>query len=153
MEPELSLQIHLLLFTVGKVHFALVASQIQALEAYRGSGGESPFWFHEEMGYPETPIYHSPMLAIVPMGDGPPARVVITEMEELLDVPVKAIRPFPPLIEPFALRKGMFGLLVHRGKHIILVDLQRLFEKEALMSQRSINVVCMSGGLWSGSSA
>lgn len=120
-------RLNLLRFEVGGACFAAESSQIAALLPYPGPGESSATWFHQALAYAETPAYRAPVLAVVPMEDGPPRQLVMDALDELLDVGLDEIQPFPPLIEPFALRKGLWGVLPHGCQTVLLVDLRRLF--------------------------
>lgn len=118
--------LNLLRFEVGGACFAVESSQIAALLPFPGPGGSSAAWFHQALAYAETPTYRAPVLAVVPVEEGPPRQLVMDALDELLDVGLDEIQPFPPLIEPFALRKGLWGVLPRGRQTVLLVDLRRL---------------------------
>ncbi len=50
------------------------------------------------------------------------AGVIIDTMEEIVEVSVKEIQPFPRLLTPLLLKQGMWGVLPWREKMVILLD-------------------------------
>lgn len=119
-------KLNLLRFEVGGACFAVESSQIAALLPFPGSAGSSASWFHQALEYAEAPTYRAPVLAVVPVEEGPPRQLVMDALDELLDVGLDEIHPFPPLIEPFALRKGLWGVLSRGSQTVLLVDLRRM---------------------------
>ena len=119
-------KLNLLRFAVGGACFAVESSQIAALLPCPGPGAASASWFHQALEYAETPTYRAPVLAVVPSEEGPPQQLIMDALEELLEVGLDEIQPFPPLIEPFALRKGLWGVLPRGSQTVLLVDLRRL---------------------------
>ena len=119
-------RLNLLRFAVGGACFAVESSQIAALLPFPGPGVSSATWFHQALAYAEIPTYRAPVLAVVPAEEGPPWQLVMDALDELLDIGLDEIQPFPPLIEPFALRKGLWGVLSRGSQTVLLVDLRRL---------------------------
>jgi chemotaxis signal transduction protein len=121
-------RVQLLRFTLGQVGFGVLASQIQALREYQELPGEpGACWFHTRLGFPDAPRYHAPTAALV---SG--TWLVLDAIEELLEVPLDAIRPFPSLVEPFSLRRGLWGVLPSHGRLILLVDLQQMLKLDTI---------------------
>ena len=58
--------------------------------------------------------------------------IVLEDLDELLEVPLEAIRPFPALVEPFSLRSGLWGILAHRGQFVFLADLQQMLKLDTI---------------------
>jgi chemotaxis signal transduction protein len=112
-------RVQLLLFRLGQTRFAVLASQIQALRGHDGTGPAR--WLHDLLGFAEPPRYREPTEALV---SG--TWIVLDAMEELLDLPLEAIRPFPELVEPFSLRRGLWGILPNQGCLVFLADLQQM---------------------------
>ena len=122
--------VQLLLFRLGSVPFGVLAGQVAGLREY-GAGSEGtapPCWFHARLGFPEAPSYRVPTAALVPREDRPAAWVILDAIDDLIEVGLEAIRPFPALAEPHALRRGMWGILPWQGRLVFLVDLDQLLE-------------------------
>ena len=125
-------RVQLLLFTLGQVGFGVLASQVEALREYRELEAESGSvcWFHTRLGFPEPPGYRAPTAARVSQGPSSSIWLVLDAIEELLDVPLDAIRPFPQLVEPFSLRRGLWGVLPSQDRLVLLVDLQQMLKMD-----------------------
>jgi hypothetical protein len=124
------LRLDLLLFSVCGVHFGVDAGQVTGIAAYDGEQAEDLFWFHEEMGYGDKMVrYHSPTTLTIRTGVGLPYRVIIDSMEDIAEFSQHDISLFPALMEPFALQKGMWGILARRGTMVLLLDFLRLFKE------------------------
>lgn len=125
----------LLLFAVGPVRFATDVRQVKALLPHEGH--DRPVaWLHRELGYVATPTYRSPTNAVVPLGQGPTAEIVIDAMDTLLEVGLDEVQPFPALLEPYALPSGMWGVLLREGHPVILVDLAKMMATKGGSSLR-----------------
>ncbi len=121
--------LNLLLFSVAGVHFGVDADQVEGTFACQGEASANLLWFHREMGYGDDAIiYTAPVVIGIKTGKSQDYRVVIDRMEDIAGIAVKEIHPFPPLMEPFALRNGMWGIVVKGDRMIILVDFLRLLE-------------------------
>jgi chemotaxis signal transduction protein len=119
--------LNLLLFSVGGVRFGIEADQAESIAAYTGETGNDLFRFHDVVNYGDDSItYASPTIITVRTRGFRPCRVIIDSMEDIAEFSQNDIRPFPPLLEPLALRKGMWGILVRNGSMVLLVDFQRL---------------------------
>lgn len=122
-----SLELELLLFTVGGVSFGVVAEQVEGILSWQGEGADGIAWFHRELGYAgDTIAYRAPSVLKVRTEDAQDYLVVIDMLQDVTRVVVGDIHPFPSLVEPFALHKGMWGVVVRDGRMILLVDFQRL---------------------------
>lgn len=121
------ISLNLFLFSVGGVHFAIDAEQVAEVNAYDGEQSEDLFWFHEEMGYGDKKVrYHSPTVVTIRTGEVLPYRVIIDSMEDIVEFSWNNISLFPALLEPFVLRKGIWGVLPRKGTMILLLDVKRL---------------------------
>ncbi|MDD5285675.1 MAG: hypothetical protein PHD54_07430 [Desulfuromonadaceae bacterium] len=120
--------LNLLIFSVAGVFFGIDADQVAEISAYQGEKGEDLFWFHEEMGYGEKAVrYSSPAIATIRNGGVAPYRVIIDSMEDIAEFKHKDIRLFPTLLEPYLLRRGIWGILPRNGNMILLLDFKRLY--------------------------
>lgn len=130
-------QLNLLLFSVGGIHFAVDAEQAAGLAPYDGEDADDLFWFHEELDFGAVAVtYHSPTIVTVRTPDARPYRVIIDSMEHIGEFSQADIIPFPPLLEPFSLRRGMWGILVRNGRVVLLLDLLRLLKERSLNPDR-----------------
>ena len=119
--------LNLLVFSVAGVRFGCDADQAEGVAAYRGDQGDELCWFHEELGFGgPAPEYGEPSVVTVRTADAGGYRVIIDRMEDLVEVTLDDISPFPQLMEPFVLAKGMWGVVEREGGMILLVDFLRL---------------------------
>jgi chemotaxis signal transduction protein len=116
----------LLLFSVGGVRFGCDAEQAEKVATYGGQAADDLFWFHQELGYGGVSVvYRAPSIVTVRTEDARSYRVIIDMMEEFIEVTADDICPFPRFMEPFFLRKGMWGVVQRGGGMILLLDFQR----------------------------
>lgn len=119
----------LLLFSVGGINFGVDTGQVLGTST-QGSGTDpqedAPLWFHRSMGSMGDPSYAEPTTILVKSTRQEGCRVVIDAMQEIIEVGVDEILPFPAVLEPFARRKGMWGVYPRLGHMFLLVDLERL---------------------------
>lgn len=125
-------RIQLLLFRLGQVRFGVPAEQVTGLRGFgqAAAAGAEACWIHGRLGFPQAPCYRAPTEAQVAHPDRPPAWVVLDAIEDLQDVALDAIKPFPALVQPHALRRGLWGILPGPGQPVLLVDLARVLETE-----------------------
>ena len=122
--------VNLLLFSVGGVHFGIDAEQVAGIGAYDGDQAEDLFWFHEELEYGDASVsYASPTVVTIRTGDEQSYRVIIDSMEDIAEFSQDDIRLFPELLEPFAMRRGLWGILPVNDIMVLLLDFQ-LFLKQ-----------------------
>jgi len=122
-----SFPLEVLLFRVGNAHFGVPATQVASTTTYRpGDGEEEPLWFHLKAGCRPGAATEVPVVADLRAGDGGFQRMVIGAMEDIVAVEAEDVRPMPALVEPYAMRLGMWGVLPREGRIYILVDLNRL---------------------------
>ena len=120
--------LRLLVFRLGALQFGVPAEQVAGLRGYGEAGAEPAVWFHALLGFPEAPRYRAPTAALVSRMGRSPAWVVLDAIDDLLEVELDAVRPFPALAEAHALRRGMWGILPGQGRMVLLVDLDQLLE-------------------------
>ena len=119
--------LNLLLFSVGGVCFGIEADQVEEMAAYCAEEENNLFRLHEVLDYGTDSItYSSPTILTIRTGGSRNFRLIIDSMENIAEFSQNDIRPFPALLEPFALRKGMWGILLLDGKMVLLLDFQRL---------------------------
>lgn len=123
--------LNLLLFSVCGVHFGVDAGQVSAVTAYDGEQGGDLFWLHEMLDYGDAAAgYVSPAVVTIRMAGAPPCQVVIDSMEDITEFSLNDIHLFPALLEPFAIKRGMWGILPLNGKMVLLVDFQLLLKQK-----------------------
>ena len=126
-------RVQLLLFRLGQARFGVLASQIAALRGHEATGPAR--WFHDLLAFPEAPRYRAPTEALV---SG--TWIVLDAMDELLDIPLAAIRPFPDLVEPFSLRSGLWGILPNQGHLVFLADLQQMLNLDTIPAPDTVAI-------------
>jgi chemotaxis signal transduction protein len=125
--PELDL----LLFSVGGVSFGVDAEQVEEILSWQGGDGSA--WFHRELGYPSDTIsYRAPSVLKIKTEDAGHYQVIIDLLQDVTRIVAGDIHPFPPVVEPFALHKGMWGIVVKDERMILLVDFQRLMRERSV---------------------
>ena len=81
---------------------------------------------------------------LINAGGCAPFRIVVDVLEDMAEISADDIRSFPPLIEPFALRGGMWGVVERNGRMVMLLDFQRLIRnKDRVIPLRDIPVELM----------
>lgn len=129
------IRLDLLLFSVGGVYFGADTGQVAGIAAYGGEQGDDLFWFHQELGYgAELTAYLSPTVVTIRTGDEQSYRVIIDSMDEIAEFHQDDIIPFPELLEPFAIRRGLWGILAGSGPIVLLVDFQLLLKQKRIKS-------------------
>ncbi|MFP5223158.1 MAG: hypothetical protein ACLGSA_12785 [Acidobacteriota bacterium] len=116
-----------LLFRVGRGHYCASADQVASTAAYRpGDQDGALLWFHREMGCRAVPPPVAPVVASLRGGSGECRRMVIGDLEDLVEISADEVRLLPPTVAPYVLRKGLWGVLPRQGRLYMLVDLNRL---------------------------
>ena len=125
--------LHLLLFSVGGICFGVDTGQVAEIADFEGEICEDVFWFHEEMSYAGKMVtYQSPVIVTIKTGTASSYRVIIDSMEDIAEFSQSDICLFPPMIEQFVLRKGLWGLLPRQERLVLLLDFQRLLRNNHL---------------------
>jgi hypothetical protein len=121
----IDMSLDLLLFSVCGVHFGVEAGQINGVSSYIGERSEDIFWFHEEFEYGAgVKKYFSPTVISIKTADSKPYRLIIDSMEDIAGFSQSDIRLFPPLLEPLAMQKGFWGIIIRNGVMVLLIDFQ-----------------------------
>lgn len=124
----------LLLFSVGGVHFAVATDQVLGTTAYEDDGHaqeDAPLWFHRAVEFTSDPAYLEPTAVTVKSKGQRTCRVIIDAMQEIVEVGAGEIKPFPAVLEPFARRKGLWGVFPRFGRMFFLVDMERLADTQS----------------------
>lgn len=130
MNDVRDIRLNLLLFSVYGVCFGVEAGQVTGITLYDGEQADDLFWFHEELGY-DTAVatYISPTVVTIRTGCESSYRVIIDRMEDVTEFSQNDICLFPSLLEPFTLRKGLWGILPRNKIMVLLLDFQRLLKE------------------------
>jgi hypothetical protein len=131
-QPQL-FPLALLLFSVGGVNFGADTGQVLGTAAHQGEGGPQeppPVWFHKAVEFARSPAYVEPTALLVKPRGRAACRVIIDAMQEIVEVDADEIKPFPAVLEPFARRRGLWGVYPRAGRMFFLVDLERLADTQ-----------------------
>ena len=124
------LSINLLLFRVGGVRFGCDADQASGIAACGGLPADGLSWFHEELAFGCPVDYQAPTVITIKSERVPSYRVVIDQLEQIAEFGCQQIRLLPALLEPFALRHGIWGIIPGDREPVLLVDFQLLLQKK-----------------------
>lgn len=129
MSEQDDARLNLLLFSVSGVHFAVDTDQVAEIGAYAGKQADDLFWFHEELEYGAAAVrYASPTVVSIRTGDQQSYRVIIDAMEDVAEYSLNDIQLFPAVLEPYVVRRGLWGILHCNGALVLLVDFQLLLQ-------------------------
>lgn len=121
------LQLNLLLFSVGGVCFAVDAEQVDGMSGYAAEESDSLLWFHEMLGFGDREVrYRAPTVLSVKTVACRTCQVVIDNMEDIAEYSVHDLAPLPALLEPFAIRNGIWGVLKRDTALTMMVDFHRI---------------------------
>lgn len=121
------LRLNLLLFAVGGVCFAVDAEQVDGLSGYFPEEQEGLLWFHELLRFGgKEAVYRAPTVLSIKRAGSGSCQVVIDNMEDIAEFNVSGIVPLPALIEPFAVRNGIWGVLKRDSALTLVVDFYRI---------------------------
>lgn len=121
------IRLNLLLFSVGGVRFGVDAEMTAGITEYHGEVAEDLFWLHDEVGYGGiVPVYSAPTVVAVRVEDSRSYRVIIDKMEDIAEISSADIQPFPKILEPHVLQKGLWGTTIRGGHMVLLLDFTRL---------------------------
>jgi hypothetical protein len=130
MSQDLDIRLNLLLFKVGGVSFGCDADQVAGITHLTGEDGGDLFWFHEELGFSREVGYLAPATVTVRTGGAGSYRVIIDQMEDIAAFDVSSLRLLPLLLEPFALQRGIWGILQSNQRLFLLVDFRLLLKNK-----------------------
>lgn len=121
------LRLNLLLFTVGGICFAVDAEQVAGMAGYLPEESGNLFRFHELAGFGDREVsYRAPTVLSLKTAVPEGCRVLIDAMEDIAEYGVNDMCPLPALLEPFAVRHGLWGVLKRDSGLTMLVDFQRI---------------------------
>ena len=124
--------IELLFFTVAGVRFGVDIEQVEHMAVFDGVAGDDTRWAHQLFGLP-APVegYRQPTVIRIRTDNGSPYRVVIDALDDLQSFPLQMLTPFPALLDAFVRRCGLWCVLQHNGRLVLLVDFHYLADAAA----------------------
>lgn len=123
--------VNLLIFSVRGVLFAMDAEQAQSTAPYKGEQADDLFRFQEQLGFVDAEVTcQTPVIVTIRTADSRPYRIIIDSMEDIAEFSLNDIYPFPTILEPFALKNGMWGILRRNGRMALVMDFERLFKRK-----------------------
>jgi len=122
--------LHLMRFSAGGIAFCADAGQIESVTVFDGADADRVVWLRDELGCRGAAGQGAPVLFGVKTGAERQYRVVVDRMEDFCQVACREIRPFPPLVERFALAKGLWGVVFPAGRPALLIDFLLLARKK-----------------------
>lgn len=126
-----SASLQCLLFSIGGVRFGVDVDQIASISPHDGKEIEDFFPLHSTIGLNGREILYNVPTVLTIRGSGKRnCRVLIEAPEDLIDIRMEEIRPFPPVIEPFVRPRGLWAIWVQNQKQVLLLDFQYLLRKE-----------------------
>ena len=97
-----------------------------------GGGSDDLVWLHEELGIGNVAISRNRVVFKIKTGEGASYRVMTDQVTDIVETDCRDIHPMPPLIELFALKRGLWGVLPRNGRLVLVIDFLLLArEKEA----------------------
>lgn len=132
--------LHLLLFSFAGVCFGVEAGQIAEMSAHGDENEANLFWFHEAIGIDgSNGCYHTPNVLAIRTEDARKYRVIVDAIEDLVDIRMDEIRPFPRIMASYVMQKGLWGVAIRSNRQILLVDfLYLLRQKTVIKDDRGI---------------
>jgi hypothetical protein len=123
--------VNLLFFSACGVRFAVDADQVAGTAAFEEESEEGPPRLFTVMGCGDQSVdKRGATMLTIKSNNLEPFRLVVDVLEDMAGISVGDIRSLPPLIEPFALQRGMWGVIVRDGKLVLLMDFQRLMKNK-----------------------
>lgn len=118
-EPEaLPKTITLLLFSAGGLGFGAPAEQIIKTVKKTTHASEN----HIKLPWAISTEKNEQISLMVNTIEGKEVLVPIDDIEEIATVSIADISPFPAIIEPFLLSKGLWGVLLRNGRFFFMVN-------------------------------
>ncbi|HOP40652.1 MAG TPA: hypothetical protein PLI53_06375 [Geobacteraceae bacterium] len=120
-------ELRLLLFSVCGIRFAADADQVSTLRECNLQESVPPaIPFHEAIGYETGPVaYRRPEICTI-TGEAGQCSFMIESPEDIATVAWDDLQPLPTLVEPFAVRWGIWAGIPGRHGIRLVVDLDRL---------------------------
>ena len=135
-DPLSSVNLNLLLFSLAGVCFGVDVAQIREMSTYDGKEAEDLFWFHQELGMEgKELIYDAPTVLVIRTGDARKYRVIIDTPADLVDIRIDEIWPFPRIMAPFVMQKGMWGVALRGERKILIVDFLFLLRRRSAIKE------------------
>lgn len=120
-----------LLFTVNGACYGVDVEQIAGIGEHAGEVADDLHWFHDLLDCGgSSATYRLPTELSIKTENGQSCRIVIDSMEDIRAFNTDVLCPFPSLVEPFALQKGLWGVVVVEGRMVLLVDFLLLLKRK-----------------------
>jgi chemotaxis signal transduction protein len=81
---------------------------------------------HEHMFFRENPVIYSSPRVLLIKDENAPYGIMVDRPEEIASVPLDFIRPLPPLFEPYAGSKAVWGAVVKDDGVVLIIDFYKL---------------------------
>ncbi|MFH0730180.1 MAG: hypothetical protein V2B19_28025 [Pseudomonadota bacterium] len=131
-DPLSTIGLNLLLFSLSGVRFGVDVAQIEEMSAYDGKEAGDFFRFHEALGMGGKGVnYGTPTVLTIRTEDARKTRVMIDGPEDLIHVQIDELRPFPRIMAPFTLPKGMWAVVLRGERKILLIDFLYLLRQRS----------------------
>ena len=115
-------RLNLLFFSAGGVDFCVDTEQIESISDFNGEESEDLIRLHEELRCPAAALSSTPLILKIKTGECALPGILVDRMTDIVETDCRNIHPLPSLIEIFALKKGVWGVLPHEGRIVLIID-------------------------------
>lgn len=129
-------KLNLLFFSAGEVDFCADIDQIESMSAYFGEKSDEFVRLHQELGLVAPARDRNRVVFKIKTGEGRSYQVIADRMTDIVATDYCDIRPMPPLIELFALKKGIWGVLPRDGRLVMVIDFLLLAREIGVARER-----------------
>ena len=130
MESIHDIRLDGLFFSVGALDFCADAGQIESTALFDGDGAEELVWLHRELGYGASVEYLSPTILAIKRSGDLPYHLVVDRMTDITEIDARDIVPLPPLLEPFAMKRGIWGIIPREKQMVLMIDFLLLMRQK-----------------------
>jgi len=123
--PETALR--LVLFSVAGACFGVDTRQVAAISDYTPDADPEEVTMLAERFAKRTLSRPCPPTAILEvLCNNTICRVAVDRVEEFIEITGDAILPLPGLVRPYAVKSGIWGVVVRGGRMLLLLDFAKL---------------------------